>query len=282
MTPPTRCSPAATTRPTRTRRRPTPAVRRSGSATGSTSSMVTCGCHRRPARSSSPTSRIPTTCWSPPRAQLTDLHALGLLTDAPGQRREAQPLGYRDRMLPSFVLPPANLDDLRIAYGSCRRPGYDDGDALAWMDELSRGPDRRPAGASAPAVPRRRPDLRRRRRSVMMCRIAELGVELIGTAGGAPTGTPVERVKVGTVKAKKPGVTPDPTNPDKAYQAETPAETAAAGLLPAGRTHFPIGHRLRPDPALSAVHQYRRRQPPDLDRRVRSHLPARLVARVLG
>ena len=63
------------------------------------------------------------------------LQSLQLLQTRQVSGTTAGPLGYADRMLPSFALPPSNLDDLQIAYGSCRRPGYDDGDAFTWMDE---------------------------------------------------------------------------------------------------------------------------------------------------
>jgi hypothetical protein len=64
------------------------------------------------------------------------LGELGMLETHLVSGIEVPPLGYANRMLPSFALPPSELDHLRIAYGSCRRPSYDDGDALAWMDEL--------------------------------------------------------------------------------------------------------------------------------------------------
>ena len=123
---------------------------------------------------------------------------------------EAPPLGYDDRMLPSFALPPSELDHLRIAYGSCRRPGYDDGDALAWMDELI---------AANVGDPRARlhqlflggdqiyaDDVD----SVMMLRVVELGTELIGLDGD----TPIERVKVGQVLRRPEAEQPEPADPN--------------------------------------------------------------------
>jgi hypothetical protein len=152
------------------------------------------------------------------------------------------PLGYDDRMLPSFALPPSELDHLRIAYGSCRRPGYDDGDALSWMDDLL---------VTSVGDPRARihqlflggdqiyaDDVD----SLMMLRVVELGVELIGTDGDA--GPPIERVKVAKVLRRPDSTTPDDADPTAAYTAETAAETAAAGDLPAGGEHFPVGQRL--------------------------------------
>ena len=53
-------------------------------------------------------------------------------------------LGYEEGELPGFALPPAQLTDLRLLHGSCRRPGqvYFEGkgettfDGSAWVDDL--------------------------------------------------------------------------------------------------------------------------------------------------
>ncbi|WP_199424369.1 hypothetical protein [Actinotalea solisilvae] len=167
----------------------------------------------------------------------SDLATLGLLGPHTVSGVEAGPLGYADRMLPSFALPPTTLDDLRLAYGSCRRPGYDDGDALAWLDEVL---------AATMDDPRARihqlflggdqiyaDDVD----SIMMLRTAELGVELVGTSGGVP----VERVPVDQVLRRPAGSAVDPADPAAAYAPETPAQTADAGALPAGPPAFPVG-----------------------------------------
>lgn len=169
-----------------------------------------------------------------------DLEALGLLGPHTVSGVAAGPLGYDDRMLPSFALPPSTLDDLRIAYGSCRRPGYDDGDALAWLDEHL---------AERVGDPRSRihqlflggdqiyaDDVD----SIMMLRTAELGVELIGAVGGVP----VERVKVGRVLRRPAATVPAPADPLASYSAEVPQPTGVADDLPAGPPQFPVGGRL--------------------------------------
>lgn len=166
----------------------------------------------------------------------------GLLATRTVNGVEVPPLGYDDRMLPSFALPPSELDHLRIAYGSCRRPGYDDGDALAWLDELL---------VTAVGDPRARihqlflggdqiyaDDVD----SVMMLRVVELGIELIGRDGD--TGPPIERVKVRTVLRRPTATQPDPADPTASYTSETETETAMANDLPAGGEHFPVGQRL--------------------------------------
>jgi hypothetical protein len=71
------------------------------------------------------------------------LASLGLLKSVPtangGPPELARPhlaLGYLDDFLPSFSLPPATLDDLRIVYGSCRRPVNEHPDAMAMIDDF--------------------------------------------------------------------------------------------------------------------------------------------------
>ena len=172
-----------------------------------------------------------------------DLNTLGLLTEHQVSGTTAGALGYADRILPSFVLPPAELKDLRIAYGSCRRPGYDDVDALALLDQ---------------DLEQRITDPRARTHqlflggdqiyaddvdSVMMRRLVELGVELIGTAPDLLSGNPVEpieRIKVNQVRIKDSGTVPFRLDPDNSYRDETPADTEVRGDLPAGPPHFPV------------------------------------------
>ena len=86
---------------------------------------------------------------------------LGLLTDhatAPAWLA----LGYQDGWLPSFATVPNDIADLRIIQGSCR------GSTETGRERVpaDRRPHRRRAhrrdAATAPAVPHRRPDLRRR------------------------------------------------------------------------------------------------------------------------
>jgi hypothetical protein len=167
---------------------------------------------------------------------------LGMLENRMMSGVEVPPLGYADRMLPSFALPPSELDHLRIAYGSCRRPLYDDGDALAWIDELLETSVSDPRGRIhqlflggdqiyADDVGR-----------LMMPHVIELGVELIGRDGN--TGPAIERIKVDKVmRLRVPGQPADLNNPAGSYRDEFATE-AAKGDLPAGSEHFPPGNRL--------------------------------------
>lgn len=185
--------------------------------------------------------------WIEADGGTNNLKSLKLLETHQVSGTTAGPLGYADRMLPSFSLPPSNLDDLQLVYGSCRRPGYDDGDALPWIDEYL---------AQRVTDPRARPhqlflggdqiyadDVD----DVLMRRVAELGVELIGTAPasgplpGEPARTPVERITVDKVRLLKRTV--DQQNPDAAYDDE-PAAATKQNPLPAGPPWFGIGNRL--------------------------------------
>ena len=67
------------------------------------------------------------------------LAALGELGIGGDEITMRTPLGYRPGMLPSFVLPPADADELRLAHSSCRRPGgglEGEPDALTILDEV--------------------------------------------------------------------------------------------------------------------------------------------------
>ena len=68
-----------------------------------------------------------------------NLASLGLLgrVDRPGVPGvNHEPLGYMAGALPSFALPPAELTDLKLVYGSCRRPCNEHDDAMVWIDDL--------------------------------------------------------------------------------------------------------------------------------------------------
>jgi hypothetical protein len=77
-----------------------------------------------------------------------DLKSLALLRDhrpvepAPGSGVDPGPftppllaLGYEAGLLPTFVMPPAELTELRIAHGSCRRPHARVPDLMASLDD---------------------------------------------------------------------------------------------------------------------------------------------------
>jgi hypothetical protein len=71
------------------------------------------------------------------------LSSLGLLQDRAGVEQDDQlsvkphlALGYQAGMLPSFVLPPTELLDLKLLHASCRRPHVATPDAMTFVDDL--------------------------------------------------------------------------------------------------------------------------------------------------
>ena len=156
-------------------------------------------------------------------------------------------LGYEPDLLPSFAPPPSELTDLHVVYGSCRRPGHKDPDAMVWIDdhlvELRRYKD-----------PRARPhqlflggdqiyadDVHR----LHMLLIMELGQQLIGRD---PSGGPLEEIDTGRIVDRKAGVTTMPPVPREAYEGKdedlAKLPVPAQSRLPADREHFPEGRRL--------------------------------------
>ncbi len=174
---------------------------------------------------------------------LQSLHMLrdASAADSPDGMAHAA-LGYEADQLPSFAPPPSQLSDLRILYGSCRRPGHRDPDAMVWIDDDV---------ADHVADPRARPhqlflggdqiyadDVD----ALFMFGLMDLAIELIGTDG---TGMPKERVRVDQIVRRKPSVpTPDPNKLFDAYVLEVPNPTGDAARLPIDKAHFPPGHRL--------------------------------------
>ena len=178
------------------------------------------------------------------------LESLGLLASTPsangGSPELARPhlaLGYADGFLPSFALPPARLDDLRIVYGSCRRPVNEHPDAMAMIDDYLLQDDRY-------ADPLQRPhqlllggdqiyadDLW----SGQLVLVNTLANELVGTYAGdssLPGATP--RVPLETISidyALRPGAAEDP--PDGLGRWIPGGPTP----LPVGLTAFPAGRR---------------------------------------
>ena len=92
-----------------------------------------------------------------------DLKSERLLEDGTLAGHAHLALGYEPGELPGFALRPAQLTDLRILHGSCRRPGfvYRKGqgeqtyDGLAWVDDLIK--DWRRGAAATPFDPNARP-----------------------------------------------------------------------------------------------------------------------------
>src|SRR5690606_23293476 len=64
------------------------------------------------------------------RDERSDARLSGVADEAPLHLA----LGYLEDRLPSFILPGATLETLRIVHASCRRPGAFFHDALSWLD----------------------------------------------------------------------------------------------------------------------------------------------------
>jgi hypothetical protein len=164
------------------------------------------------------------------------LKSLGLLNsgDAGGKRIEA--LGFEENFLPSFALPPAELTDLRIVYGSCRLPPNGHLDAMAQIDDLMRenpeydfrDPSKRPHQLHLGGDQIYADDVS----PVHLYHLIDLGKELIGTRSG--NGEAIETLRVAKFRTRK---VDDP----KGFGDYSDADGAAP--LPADHAYFPAGRR---------------------------------------
>jgi hypothetical protein len=74
-----------------------------------------------------------------------NLQSLGLLTTGTFEGRRVEALGFEENALPGFALPPAEITNLRVIFGSCRRIDHESLDAMVWIDDLMREqPDENP------------------------------------------------------------------------------------------------------------------------------------------
>lgn len=177
------------------------------------------------------------------------LNSLGLLTSGTFEGRKMLALGYEELILPSFALPPEEIEDLRVLFGSCRRPVNTHHDAMALIDDLMdsnpeysvKDPLKRPHQLFLGGDQIYADDVS----DVHSHMLIELGKELIGKEAN---GTAREHLMVDSFRrAKKPveqvaslddygepitrATTPDPDPND----FQLPADHAA---FPAGRRNF--------------------------------------------
>jgi hypothetical protein len=155
------------------------------------------------------------------------------------------PLGFEPNLLPSFAPPPSELGNLNLLYGSCRRPGHPDPDALAMVDDLIFDDDRYKDARARPhqlflggdqiyaddVTP------------LHMLLVMDIAQQLIGTTGSGSQTASIEQLRLDTMMKKKTS-TVDPSNPFAAYEPEDQATTTAPPELPADRAHFPEERRL--------------------------------------
>ena len=181
------------------------------------------------------------------------LASLGLLKTAPTSnggppewQRPHLALGYADDFLPGFALPPATLDDLRLVYGSCRRPANEHPDAMAMIDDLivagtlHEDPLKRPHQLVLGGDQIYADDVW----AAHLQMVNRLGNELIGTVPDPLPGLeshplPVERLPIDK-RPLGPEETPSGEDPINFPDGWAPGGPTP---LPAGLTEFPAGRR---------------------------------------
>jgi hypothetical protein len=174
------------------------------------------------------------------------LQSLGLLTTGTSAGRRVEALGFEENALPGFALPPAEITDLRVIFGSCRRVGNDYPDAMVWIDDLMREkPDENPYSYK---------DANKRPHQLFlggdqiyaddvgrchMHMLIDLSKRLIGAE--SPDGKARERLPVRSIRRKKEG--PNPTKLEDYGPEVTLGAAADPFLLPADHDWFPAGRR---------------------------------------
>jgi hypothetical protein len=169
-------------------------------------------------------------------------------------------LGYEPDLLPSFAPPPSELTDLRIVYGSCRKPAHHDPDAMVWIDDYIldqrryKDPRARPHQLFLGGDQIYADDVH----AMHLLMLMELGRELItGTRTGLDEDgmplpveriDPMEQIDVGRILRRPDPVPSNATFPRAAYVPSTDKEAMEASpssdtRLPADRAHFPERHR---------------------------------------
>lgn len=154
------------------------------------------------------------------------------------------PLGYEPGFLPSFAPPPADLEQLRIIFGSCRRATHPDPDAMVWIDDII---ERDQAYTDALRRPHQlflggdqiyADDVS----TQQMLALMPVAIELIGVTGADRR--PIEQIRLDAVLQRDPAVTPTPDDPLIAYPRDVTLASEADRRLPADRAHFPEARRL--------------------------------------
>jgi hypothetical protein len=179
--------------------------------------------------------------------QTETLKTLNLLTTGQVLGKSVEALGYEENFLPSFALPPAEITDLRVVFGSCRRPANTHLDAMVWIDDLMRDnaaysfrdPLKRPHQLFLGGDQIYADDVS----TVHLHMLIDLGKELIGkTAGGEAR----EQLMVDNIRRKKaqpPATPPDFDHYDAPVTRASSPGTPEDFLLPADHAYFPAGRR---------------------------------------
>lgn len=184
-----------------------------------------------------------------------NLKSLGLLSTGTFEGRHVEALGFDENFLPGFALPPAEITDLRVIFGSCRRVENDHLDAMVWIDDLMREkPDENPYSYK---------DANKRPHQLFlggdqiyaddvgkchMHMLIDLSKRLIGDHTPEPpetVGEAREFLPVGSIRKKKNNI----AHPTKFEDYDPEIKLGAAGVavsafsLPADHQCFPAGRR---------------------------------------
>lgn len=156
------------------------------------------------------------------------------------------PLGFEPDFLPTFAPPPSDLTNLRVLYGSCRRPGHPTVDALALVDDLIFDHDKykdartRPHQLFLGGDQIYADDVLK----LHMLLVEAAAVPLIGSTGNAEFPDPIEFLPLDQIQKLVDETKAKDPHPLEGYADELPGETAKDPFLPADRDHFPEGRRL--------------------------------------
>lgn len=175
------------------------------------------------------------------------LKTLGMLSTGQVRGKRVEALGFEENFLPGFAPPPQEITDLRVVFGSCRRPGNRHLDAMVWIDDLMRD-----NAAYSYKDPLKRPhqlflggdqiyadDVFR----VHAHMLIDLSMELMGKDAD---GNALEQLMVDNVRHRK--TLPPPTflgfdHYDDSVARGTASVPASDFLLPADHGCFPAGRR---------------------------------------
>jgi hypothetical protein len=179
-----------------------------------------------------------------------NLKSLGLLTTGVVQGRRVEALGFEENALPSFVLPPAEITDLHVIFGSCRRVNSDHLDAMVWIDDLmAEKPDENPYSYK---------DANKRPHQLFlggdqiyaddvgrchMHMLIDLSKRLIGTSTGTVAGEALEQLPVDNIRKKREQFPLTFDDYNDSIKRGGPGAVASEFVLPADHAWFPAGRR---------------------------------------
>lgn len=178
------------------------------------------------------------------------LKSLGLLTTGKVEGKRVEALGFDENFLPSFALPPAEITNLHVIFGSCRLPGNDHLDAMVWIDDLMaenpaysyKEANKRPHQLFLGGDQIYADDVSR----VHMHMLIDLSKRLIGAKPGATAegiGEALEHLPVDNIRNKREQFPLTFDDYDKNITRGSPGAQAEDFLLPADHAWFPAGRR---------------------------------------